>query len=254
MMNFLADRVKNNFNGILVFGDIHADYESYMKAYYYAKEHNLFFMSLGDLVDRGRFPYEVVMHMDDCVKAGIAGFTMGNHDDKFRRLFLGNKVSLSVDARRTLEDVGPDRRDHFLKTYHDMMETPVYSGLFHKFDDIILAHAASHPAMWEGVTFDKTARSRALVGEADGSVDDNGLPVRLYNWIEEIPMGKTVIVGHDRKPIFDVSITVPLVRTNSNGGKAIFIDTGCGKGGFLTGAVIIHDKKHFKIDHYVEFK
>jgi hypothetical protein len=76
----------------------------------------------------------------------------------------------------------------------------------------------------------------------------------LYNWVDEIPMGRTVMVGHDRMPVFNVPITEPMVKTNSNGGKAIFIDTGCGKGGFLTGAVILHDKKKFVIDSYKEFK
>lgn len=250
----LADYVKNNFNGMLVFGDVHADYVSYMKAFNYAEANKLFFMSIGDLVDRGHYPFETVSHMHENIKAGLSGFTIGNHDDKFRRLFLGNKVSLSTDAKRTLEDVGTVRRDNFLKMYYDIMETPIYAGIFHKLDDITIVHAASHPAMWEDkVDIGKTARNRALVGEAKGEIDADGFPVRLYNWIDEIPMGKTVIVGHDRKPIFNVAITEPLVRTNANGGEAIFIDTGCGKGGFLTGAVITYDI-HFKIDHYEVFK
>jgi len=42
--------------------------------------------------------------------------------------------------------------------------------------------------------------------------------------------------------------------TNATGGKVIFMDTGCGKGGFLTGAVILHGKKGFVLDRFVEFK
>lgn len=250
----LVDHVKDNFNGMLVFGDVHAEYDSYMKAFNYADANNLFFMSLGDLVDRGHSPYEIVSHLSELVKNGRGGLIIGNHDDKFRRLFLGNKVSLSADAKGTLVDVRPDRHDNFLKMYYDIMETPMYSGVFQKFDDIIIVHAASDKSMWDDtVSFDKTARARALVGETKGEIDSRGFPVRLYNWIEEIPTGKTVIVGHDRTPIFNVPIKEPLVRTNSNGGKAIFMDTGCGKGGFLTAAVIVYDK-HFKIDHYEVFK
>ena len=255
MTNNLTNHVRNNFKGMLVFGDVHADYDSYMQAYNYAQAHNLFFMSLGDLVDRGRFPFETVLHMAQTVKSGAGGFTIGNHDDKYRRFFHGSKVSFSADAKQTLEDVGQERQAEFLQMYTELIETPVYSSMFHKFDDITLVHAASHPCMWEDTDkFGKSAQSRALVGETTGEKHPDGLPVRLYNWVDEIPMGKTVMVGHDRKPVFDVFITEALVKSNSNGGKAIFMDTGCGKGGFLIAAIVVHDKKCFKIDHYVEFK
>jgi hypothetical protein len=66
-------------------------------------------------------------------------------------------------------------------------------------------------------------------------------------------MGKTVMVGHDRAPVFNTVITEPMVRTNSKGGKVIFMDTGCGKGGFLSGAVIFADKNRFVVDHFESF-
>ena len=251
----LADRVRDNFNGMLVIGDVHSDYESLLSAYHHAETHNLFFMSLGDLVDRGPFPFETVSKMSELMKAGKAGLTIGNHDDKFHRFYFGSKVGLSYDSRRTLADVGPDRQQEFLMMYSNIINTPFYSSIFHLFDDIILVHAASHPSMWDSTKkFNSSARSRALYGETNGELHSDGFPVRLYTWIDEIPSEKIVIVGHDRKPIDNVAITCPLVKINSNGGKAIFIDTGCSKGGFLTGVVIKHNKKQFKIDYYVEFK
>lgn len=253
-MNSIANHVKDNFKGMLVFGDIHSDYDSFMKARKYAEEHDLFFMSLGDLVDRGDKPFEVVKAMAAYVADGSAGFTIGNHDDKYRRHALGNKVSFSRDGKMTFEHVGAEREAEFLETYVTMMNTPVLSAMFHKFDDFTIVHAASHPCMWENTDkFGKSATSRALVGETTGKMGEDGYPERLYNWIDEVPMGKTVIVGHDRMPVFDQVIYQPLVRNNPNGGKVIFMDTGCGKGGFLTGMVMVHDK-HFKIDRYVEFK
>lgn len=254
-MSNLANYVRNNFKGMLVFGDIHSDYESLMKAHKFAVDNELFFMSLGDLVDRGPFPYETVSHMSTFMSEGKAGFTWGNHDVKFHRYAAGEKVSLSVDARRTLADVGPERQEEFLKMYTGIVDNAEYSGLFHVFDDILLVHAASHPSMWTGLI--KTGNSqtaRALYGEVNGERHENGFPVRLYNWINEIPMGKTVIVGHDRAPILNVPISEPMVKINSNGGKAMFIDTGCGKGGFLTGAIILNNKKQFEFDRFVDFK
>lgn len=252
-MNILEQHVRDNFKGMLVIGDIHADYRLFLRAAEYAHDHELFLMSLGDLVDRGPNPFQTVQLMSLLIAQGKGGFTIGNHDNKFGRLYHGAKVILSRDSKKTLEDVG-DRQNEFLSMYVGIIENPVYSGFYHIFDNIILVHAASHPAMWDNlVKFDKTAESRSIYGETTGETHSDGYPVRLYNWIDEIPKDKTVLVGHDRMPIFNKAIYMPMKRINNNNGCAIFIDTGCGKGGFLTAAVICHDKE-FKIKDYVEFK
>lgn len=254
-MSSIANHVKDKFKGMLVFGDIHADYDSFVRAHDYALTNDLFFMSLGDLVDRGAKPFETVSHMARLMKDGSAGFTIGNHDNKFHRHSKGNKVSFSRDGNNTLATVGPERMQEFLEMYSNIVETPVFSGFFHRFDDIVIAHAASHVSMWDpNGKHSKTAEARMMYGETNGEMLADGYPVRLYNWIDEVPMGKTIIVGHDRMPIFDKPITEPLIRTNADGGKVVFMDTGCGKGGFLTGAVVVYGKHGFKIDKYVEFK
>lgn len=262
MFTTISNLVKNKFKGILVFGDVHSDYESLKKAYMYCVEHNYFFMSLGDLVDRGPDPFNTVKFMHGLMyehSFPLAGFTVGNHDDKFRRYHNSgpesSKIRFSIDGKNTLESVGPARLSEFLNIYTEIVEHPTVAGFFHKFDDITLVHAASHPAMWGNTgVFDKTAQSRALVGETNGEKYEDGYPVRLYNWIEEIPSGKTVIVGHDKMPIHNINIVEPMVVLNKTGGKVIFLDTGCGKGGFLSGAVIINRNGKFKIEQFVEFK
>lgn len=253
-MTTLYNHVRDNFDGMLIFGDLHGEYDSFMRACDYADEENLFLMSLGDLVDRGRKPFEVVVSMEFLMRAGQAGFIIGNHDDKHYRGSMGNKVRFSKDAKQTLDDVGEERMEEFHKAYKAIIEDTQFGGLFHKFDDFVLVHAASHPAIWENPNeIGKSARSRFLVGETNGEVYDDGYPVRLYNWIDEVPMGKTVIVGHDKQPIHNIPITNPLQVNNTHGGKVIFMDTGCGKGGFLTGAVMVYDSG-FKLDKFVEFK
>lgn len=253
----LANYVKDSFDGMLIFGDVHGDFQSYDRARNYAVKENFLLMSLGDLVDRGRQPYEVVESMYKLMYDGRAAFTIGNHDDKHHRGILGNRVSFSRDAKQTLDDVGPERMDEYKRMYKEIVEDKMMTGLYHKFGDFTLVHAASHPSLWEepkeGST-GKTARSRFLVGETNGDRGEDGYPVRLYNWIDEIPMGKVVIVGHDKQPIHNKPITEPMQITNANGGKVIFMDTGCGKGGFLSGAVMLHGKKGFVLDKFVEFK
>lgn len=250
----IANHVKQ-FNGMLVVGDIHGNYTLFKKAYDYARSKHLFFMSLGDLVDRDRQPYEVIKLMYEIVSSGLGGIAIGNHDDKFRRYADGAKVSFSKDGKQTLDDVGPERMEDFLKMYVSIVDHGTFSGLFHKFDDIVLVHAASHHRMWESnPIIGKNEKSRFIVGETNGEKMPDGYPVRLYNWIDNIPTGKTLIVGHDKMPIHSIDITEPMIVSNKNGGKVIFLDTGCGKGGFLTGAIILHGKNGFAFNEFIEFK
>lgn len=251
----IATYIKNEWSGMLVISDVHGDFVQFKKAVDFAEANDLFLLSAGDLVDRGDKPYEVVELMYELVYTGRAGMTIGNHDDKYLRHFRGSKVRFSRDASKTLSDVGEARMDKFLKMYADIMEIPVFSGMFHKFDDIVVAHAASHKSMWdESLPFGSEAKSRAFYGEVNGEKDEEGYPVRLYNWVDEVPMGKTIIVGHDRNAVHGIPLVAPLEQRNSNGGRAIFIDTGEGKGGFVSGVVIKHEKSKFKITEYVDFK
>lgn len=134
----LSNFVKNNFDGMLVVGDVHGDYNSLLQAFAYSVSNNYFFMSLGDLVDRGPDPYHVVKHVHDAMKNSNAGFTIGNHDHKFRRFAKGSKVNFARDARGTIESVGEDRMAEFLRMYTEVVEHPTLSGYFHKFGDISL--------------------------------------------------------------------------------------------------------------------
>lgn len=251
----LVDHVRRHFSGMLVIGDLHADLVALRRADEYAKKFKLFLMSLGDIVDRGDKPYECVYFMSELMDLHGAGMTIGNHDDKFRRLALGNNVHLTADQVQTLKDVGEDRREEFLEMYASIQTREGLSAVYHTFDQIVLTHAASHDDMWNNRgKFGSEARARAMYGEVTGEREDDGMPIRYYNWINEIPAGKTVIVGHDRKPIYNVSLQEPLVMDGSMGGKVVFLDTGCGKEGFLSGAVVKAGTGSFEIDSFVSFK
>ena len=253
-MNEFTQYIKTTFDGILIFGDVHGDLNLLSKAHTYAIDNNLFFVSTGDLVDRGKNPYETVQLMYSVVRSRTGAFTVGNHDDKFYRYAKGNQVHLSHDAKQTLVDVGAARMDSFLSMYVDLIEDMPYSRLYHNFDDIYVSHAAAHANMFSGGKITKSESYVYLVGETNGERYDNGYPVRLYNWVNNIPAGKTVIVGHDRTPVnyLDV-IDTPVEKLGSLGGRAIFIDTGCGKGGHLTGAIIKNIDNNFSFDRFINF-
>jgi len=254
-MTTMSNYVFESLDGVLVIGDVHADFQSFEKACNYSRSENFLLLATGDLVDSGRQPFEVVSKMHSMMYDGLAGITIGNHDDKHYRAIKGNSVRFSHAAKQTLVDVGEERMSEFQRMYAEIIEDKMLSGIYHKFGDFTVVHAASHPSLWEdGADVGKTARSRFLVGETNGEVYEDGYPVRLYNWIEEVPMGKTVIVGHDKQPIHNVPITEPMVVRNKNGGKVIFLDTGCGKGGFLSGAILMKTRKGFEFEKFVEFK
>ncbi len=254
-MNNLEQHVRNKFKGILVISDLHANLAALSSAIRYSEDHNLFLLSLGDLVDRGRYPFECVSALWNLMNSGSAGLIIGNHDNKFHKLHIGKNVSLSGDATNTLNDVGEERKSQFLRMYFDLQTNPILSGMFQKISNIVFVHAASHTDIWESEKLSSSANSRLLYGEVTGEMEADGMPIRFYNWISEIPTNIIVMVGHDRKPIHNVLIAEPLIVINDHGGKAIFIDTGCGKGGFLTGAVIREDiNSVFSINEYVTFR
>jgi hypothetical protein len=63
-----------------------------------------------------------------------------------------------------------------------------------------------------------------------GRVQWDGYPERLHGWIDRIPAGLVVYCGHDvRSPDGR-----PYVQEGEAGGRAVFLDTGAGKGGHLS--------------------
>jgi protein phosphatase len=72
--------------------------------------------------------------------------------------------------------------------------------------------------------------ARALYGEPTGRLQPDGYPERSLRWVDRIPPGIRVYVGHDRRS----ADGRPYVRRGQSGGEAVFLDTGAGKGGHLS--------------------
>ncbi|PWU00809.1 MAG: hypothetical protein C5B52_08300 [Bacteroidetes bacterium] len=242
------------YDGLLAIGDLHGDIEALMKAYNYARKHKLFLVSLGDLVDRGPFPFETVKTIVEIVDQGHGAFVIGNHDDKHYRHALGNKVTLSGDAQRTLHSVGEDRMEEFFDLYKKLYHH-TNSSYYHYCDGWIFVHGASHPDLWSyPEKLGDGAKSRALYGEVTGKRDGAGMPERIYTWIDEIPEGQAVIVGHDRKAVYNIKLVTPLMVANENSGLAIFVDTSCGKGGLLSGVVLKFGAYRTEFETFINFE
>lgn len=225
-----------NYSGIATFSDVHGHANKLKKGIRYALKNNLFSVFLGDLIDGHNKPLETVLAVKAILDEGTGVLVIGNHDDKFYRYAKGNPVILKTQNKQTLKDVGTKNAALFLQTMIDLNEH-TNSDYHFEYDNWVFVHGGCHEEVWEQPeTLSTKARHRALYGEVNGEVDENDFPVRLYNWVDKIPAGKNVVVGHDRKPYAGEKLadTGPLDHTNDQGGRVIFSDCGCGKGGQLT--------------------
>jgi len=227
------------YKGLVTFSDIHAHASKLKKGIRYAIKNDLFIVFLGDLVDGHDKPLETVLAVKAILDANRGVLVIGNHDDKFYRFAKGNKVLLKGANKQTIADVKKDARPLFFQTIIDLIDHP-NSGYAHRLGNWRFIHGAAHEDVWtDSDNLSKKAKHRALYGEVNGEKDENDFPVRLYNWVDSIPDQHGVVVGHDRNPYGQGPLKKngPLDQTGAQGGRAVFTDMGCGKGGKLCLAV-----------------
>jgi hypothetical protein len=211
--------------GLRVVGDVHGD----ARAFRAALETERFIVQLGDLTDYGPDSAACLELALDMQARGNGLFLLGNHDLKLARALLGQKVRVDLPLAETL-----DKLDDRLRR----RAAPALSAAPAWIVDgpRIFVHAGFHTEMLE--TFPPTlpdgrvtgVLSRALYGEHTGRTQPDGYPERSLRWVDRIPAGMIVYCGHDRRSIDGR----PYIRRNPQGGVAVFLDTGAGKGGHLS--------------------
>lgn len=223
----------------LVLSDIHNEHKQFAAAHSYASANNLHIISVGDVVDYGTNAASTITLSNMLLQRREATFIEGNHDNKIYRYLKGNDIKVSYGMAPTVEALRDDTiKNSFINLYDHMM-THVVIGNTH------ITHGAFTSSYWtDGPVGKKFNRSR-LYGEVDPNkptIQYNGFnyPARTYDWVNDIPKGKTVIVGHDMSPFSSGhdNIDGVLTTVNAQGGTSIFTDTGSGKGGFISGVVI----------------
>lgn len=219
----------SKLSNIRAIGDVHGHPES-LEAAAGNADH---IMLLGDLVDRGPDSAGALRLALDWIEAGRAYLVRSNHDDKLYRMLKGNNIRMNKDLSQTVKSLsnapdGEELKERFIKVYSD---TPhiVRMGNF------VFAHGAVSPYHFEQpeepISLSRLRRrieNMALFGEVRNERDEDGRPVRHYDWVEKLPEGITAIVGHD------IRAEKPFIHQTNNGRRAIFLDTGCGKGGPLS--------------------
>jgi protein phosphatase len=163
-------------------------------------------------------------------REGRGIFLLGNHELKLWRALSGRKVNIGPELARTLDQIDQDLRGLAIEA---LQQTPAWISAGDRF----FVHGGFHPGMLRDpppipvpLTHTEGLLSRALFGQATGRLRPDGYPERVLHWVEDIPANLTCYVGHDWRS----TDGRPWVRDNAAGGRAIFLDTGAGKGGHLS--------------------
>lgn len=223
------------FAGLRVVGDVHGDARGFEAAVAGAEAAGLFLIQLGDLTDHGTDNPAVLRAMFGVIDAGRGLFILGNHDHKLRRALTGDAVRMDRDGLgRTLDQLAaaPDGATLKTRAIAEIGRAPAWLIL----GRLLFVHAAFHDGMLQnpsppdaGVARPEGLVGRAIFGQVTGRRGSDGFPIRLINWVDRIPAWLTVLVGHDNRS----TDGRPVTMTGLRGGRAIFLDTGAGKGGAL---------------------
>jgi len=222
--------------GVRFFGDIHGCCAEFTALAEDALARNLHLHSLGDLINRGPDSPGCMRLACDLQDSGWLDLNPGNHDERFLRWFKGEAVPIKPNGLGStlvqLKDVA-DREALTRRYAHLLLRAPLWS----RFGRIYAVHAALHPEMigrngpMLGASDWKSEHHRfALEGELreEGDPERWALGRRSFHWLDEIPAGVTVMIGHS------IASTDGLrERRNAAGGRIIHLDTGLQRSGRL---------------------
>jgi protein phosphatase len=208
-----------------VVGDVHGDAAGFS----YAVATDRFIVQLGDLMDHGPDSAGAMRTMFDLVETGRGLFILGNHDLKLARVLTGDQVRADGAVQTTIAQLDDALKQRAVRL---IAEAPAWI----RHGSALFVHGGFHTSMLEqpppehGLQRPHGALARALYGEPTGRIQPDGYPERSLRWVDRIPAGLTVYCGHDRRS----SDGRPYIRHGLLGGKAVFLDTGAGKGGHLS--------------------
>ena len=205
--------------------DVHGD----ARAFAIACDTDMFVVQLGDLVDYGPDSAGALRLAIDLVARRAGVFLLGNHDLKLARALTGRNVRISATLADTMTGLDDSLRAEAVAA---IAAAPAWLQGRHR----LFVHGGFHTDMLdrEPATMASGrvggALGRALYGEPTGRVQADGYPERSLRWVDRIPANLVVYCGHDRRS----TDGRPYIRQGLLGGKAVFLDTGAGKGGHLS--------------------
>lgn len=237
MFDFLdiSDKI-SDFDGLIVVGDIHGNWSEFEVVLDQANRENLFLISLGDVMDYGFENVKCFNALYDLIQNNRATMLIGNHEFKLFK-YINQSREQNVRIRRyggiltTIENMDQLSPTELKSFEDDFLENYNESCFILKCGNYYFAHGAIDSKFWTDHKFAKATKSMAMFGQVDtrSTPREDGYPIRRYDWVEQVPAGNTVIVGHDIR-----SKSQPFHQKGKLGGEVIFLDTGSSKGGQLS--------------------
>lgn len=227
-------------NRILVVADVHGDWAGINWAVDHAKATGRSLVFLGDVVDYGGQNLRCMKLVYDLVMQGSAHMIWGNHERKidrwmsqdWGRTYRGRLSEANLCTIREIQSLSLDRRIRFECAWRALSNQSTQHLVLGNW---MMTHGAAHEHMWhmQGHRLSGELANLAYFGEVD-SVNpqrSDGYPNRIWNWVNQVPAGHFVVVGHD---YLDRETYQPVIKTNSQGGTVVCLDTGNSKGGRLS--------------------
>ncbi|MBI3514302.1 MAG: metallophosphoesterase [Proteobacteria bacterium] len=224
LRDLLLEGGRPRFAGLRLISDVHGQAAAFGAAVADAAERDLAVLQLGDLIDRGPSSDGAARIALDLIATRRGLFVVGNHDDKLRRAVKGNPVRIGANLRRSLEQL--ERADLAQRFAEAVAAAPLWL----RCGRTLFVHGAFGPGMFDQpapVNYSHPTTTKlplahlALYGETSGVLDADGEPTRTYGWVDQIPAGHTVYVGHDIVRPGEVT-----VLDGQLGGRAVCLDTG----------------------------
>lgn len=234
----LSVEIKQKYSGITVIGDVHGQLESVMSAIHWAQCRNNYIIFLGDIIDFGPKSLECVSQVYNLCVRGLATFLIGNHERKiYKWLNKINNRSIKIylsEANKTTIDHIKNLSLGEKRKWEVKFRTLMHLGRTHLFlDNLVFVHASYNRSMDQFKTkrtLPLELEKLALFGETKEDLKEESNHNLSYDWVEKLPSGLEVFIGHDAKSNFK-----PFTM-KANNSTVYFMDTDSGKGGVLSSA------------------
>lgn len=228
--------MNGNYRKVMAVGDIHGNPVDTRLAANVADTEHAFTIYLGDVVDYGDHNLEAFWVVYQRVIQGKAVLVWGNHERKLDMWIKADfgttyRGTVSPGMQKTVNELRQlSNKASFIAAWRAMESM---ARQHYVIEDLLFTHGAATPEMW--LMTDHRLHGEhgqlAYFGQIDRDkpAREDGYPTRIYDWVEKIPAGRTAVVGHDIRDREE-----PVIHDNDCGGRAVFLDTGSGKGGKLS--------------------
>lgn len=224
---------------LLAVGDVHGDYHSMKHAAQYAQQHSMHVVWLGDVIDYGDHNLKCLHLAYETVNRGQATMIWGNHERKITRWldadwgvhYKGRLSEANWKTVREIESLTSHRKGRLYAAWK-CLESASYQLI--TAGDWTFTHGALHPDVtdWQAHRLPGIQGEWAYFGQVlTPELNSDGYPQRVWDWVNQLPSHKRVVVGHDW---IDRETNTFVHKQAANGAQVWCMDTGNSKGGRLS--------------------